>query len=75
MKFKKPNFIADNTEDAKNTLKTIKKTAIKLLKRLLLIVPLQSFILSGLMIVEATCKEQVQRSPKKSLMICARSRI
>ena len=25
MKFKKPNFIADNTEDAKNTLKTIKK--------------------------------------------------
>ena len=25
MKFKKPNFIADNTEDAKNYLKTIKK--------------------------------------------------
>ena len=25
MKFKKPNFIADNTEDAKNSLKTIKK--------------------------------------------------
>ncbi len=25
MKFKKPNFIADNTEDAKNSLKTIKE--------------------------------------------------